>query len=94
MLVWSRRAARVERFDVVAVGRTDGFTVAGHPGCGGVGGLVAPREDAGHVAQREVFADPVGDLVAVHTDRVVQIDHRLHDDLDGGLPPPAAAPIC
>ena len=43
-----------------------------------VGFLGAEREEFDRVGEFDAFADPVGDLVGVDADRVVEVDDRLH----------------
>jgi hypothetical protein len=50
----------------------------------------APREHAGAVAEEDLFADPVGDLVARCGQIGVEVDHRLDGDLGARVTAPAA----
>jgi len=49
----------------------------------------APGEDAGLVAQDDLFAESVRDLIGVHRDLLVEIDHGLDADLGVGEAAPA-----
>jgi hypothetical protein len=41
----------------------------------------AVGEHVDRVLKADTFADPVGNLVRMHADLVMQVNHRLHDDL-------------
>src|SRR3954451_14642660 len=61
-----RWTERIVRFEVVEI-------------YGSVGLASAVREQLDRMSQLHPFADPIGDLVGVHTDLLVEVDDRLDD---------------
>src|SRR3954469_17557786 len=79
----SAQGREVARAGGAALG-VGGDVVAVAPACR----PCAPGEDAAAVAQLGLFAEPVGDLVGMHADVLVEVDDGLDGDVGVGVGAP------